>query len=55
LLFLEVLYDPAIISDFDVPTLLIVDFNGFQPLSLERTKLDGIIKGFLKALRLDPI
>jgi hypothetical protein len=29
LLLLEVLHDPAILSDFDVPTLLIVDFYGF--------------------------
>jgi len=55
LLLLEVLHDSAILSDFDVPTLLIVDFNCFKPLGLERTKLDGIIHGFLKALRLDPI
>lgn len=55
MLFLKVLHDPTILSDFDVPTLLIVDFNRFQPLSLERTKLDGIIHGSLKALGLDSV
>jgi hypothetical protein len=55
LLLLEVLHDPAILSDFDVPTLLIVDFNGFQPLGLERTNFDGVIHGSLKALRLDSV
>lgn len=55
MLFLKVLHDPTILSDFDVPTLLIVDFNRFQPLGLERTKLDGIINGSLKALGLDSV
>lgn len=49
LLFLEVLHDPAILSDLNVPTLLIIDFDGFEPLGLESTKLNGIIHGFLKA------